>query len=468
MFQGGPLPVNPLVRPVSDEDRSNPCFKTPSPDKDQDWLQLVECGGAGDHPDTAEQQLSRYRTEALKSPESNPDLLELQLSRPDILITCSVDYVIKTWDVNDDFKLLQEFEGHLNFVNTAVPCRGDKILSCSDDFTCRLWAIGKAGSPGELLKTYWICEYPVKTVCELPGQRAACGGLDKTLRIFSLVTGDVLHRIRDHREIGPDDGYFQKQGCGALWTVLHLRGNVLASGCDDGTVRVWDIDTGKCLDMKRGHSGWGEDIGKAGVGWKLSERYAGVWRLCHLGKDGKQFASCSYDRTICIWDSSDLDNINVIRMWKAAENSVLSVNLIDPCHMASCGSDKEIKIWNFETGELVASIETRGIASSIVPVDDSVIAIAGGDATVRVYDWKHGQDLMGKHGFYAHDMSLTFASSYRYADKVQRNWTTKPIMYSSLKWPDCEADSKDSREKMSQVVKNALRYPEDTLTHGPE
>lgn len=33
----------------------------------------------------------------------------------------------------------EDFEGHLNFVNQVVPYREDQILSCSDDYTCRLW-----------------------------------------------------------------------------------------------------------------------------------------------------------------------------------------------------------------------------------------------------------------------------------------------------------------------------------------
>ncbi|CAE8735665.1 unnamed protein product [Polarella glacialis] len=459
MFRGGPQPINPLARPLRNEDAFNLRFKPVPPEDDEDWLELIRCGGAGKVADTKEEQIARYATEAEKSPEANPDLTELMLSKPDVIVTCSMDYLIKTWDVNDSYRPLQVFEGHLNFVNVVVPCRGDNLLSCSDDYTCRLWKLGDAGSPGELLMTYWIHGFPIKSVCELPGQRAACGGQDKIVRIFSLVTGHTLHRITDHGVCGPEDSYFQKQGCGAVWSVLHLRGNIIVSGSEDATVRVWDIDTGKALGSAQiGHLGWGEEIGATGLGWKLSERFGAVWKLCHLGKDGNQFASCSYDRTICIWDASDLENVRVIRSWKAAENGVLNVSLVGKCHIASCGSDKEVKIWNFETGELVHKIQTRGIASAVAMIDEHVIAIAGGDATLRIYDWSKGKDLTGKHGFYAHDMTLRSVAKLRHSDQAQSNWTTCPIMYQSCKWPECEADSIVALEQMRRVMKNSLDF----------
>ncbi|CAJ1410639.1 unnamed protein product [Effrenium voratum] len=374
-----------------------------------------------------------------------------------VVITSSMDYLIRTWDVKKGFKMHQEFTGHLNFVNQVLPYRGDKILSCSDDYTCRLWQIGEAGTEGELLFTYWINMYPMKAVCALPGQRAGVGGLDKTVRIFSLVTGCTLFRMTDHRDFGPDRNFFQKEGCGIIWCMLHLRNNIIASGSDDCTVRLWDIDQGKCLCTQIGHKGYGEDIGEPGLGWKLAERFATVIRMCHLGKDGQQFASCSYDRTITIWDATTPTDLQVLRNFKAHGNGIVGLGIAGKQHLVSCSGDKTVKVWNFETGELEREIPTRGIASDACMIDDGTIFIAGGDATIRIYNWREDKEVKQ---FYAHDLTLQFCAPVFLAQKDPRNWTEVPIMYQNITYPENEADSKCALEQMRKILYNALNYAE--------
>ncbi|CAJ1443676.1 unnamed protein product [Effrenium voratum] len=456
-FCGGPEPVNGLVRVHLEEDLMNPRFKPLPPERDEEWHELIRCGGGGEVPDTPLQQAARYQTENPNSPETHPGLEEHCVAKPDVVITSSMDYLIRTWDVKKGFKMHQEFTGHLNFVNQVLPYRGDKILSCSDDYTCRLWQIGEAGTEGELLFTYWINMYPMKAVCALPGQRAGVGGLDKTVRIFSLVTGCTLFRMTDHRDFGPDRNFFQKEGCGIIWCMLHLRNNIIASGSDDCTVRLWDIDQGKCLCTQIGHKGYGEDIGEPGLGWKLAERFATVIRMCHLGKDGQQFASCSYDRTITIWDATTPTDLQVLRNFKAHGNGIVGLGIAGKQHLVSCSGDKTVKVWNFETGELEREIPTRGIASDACMIDDGTIFIAGGDATIRIYNWREDKEVKQ---FYAHDLTLQFCAPVFLAQKDPRNWTEVPIMYQNITYPENEADSKCALEQMRKILYNALNYAE--------
>jgi len=376
---------------------------------------------------------------------------------PDVIITTSMDDLINTWDVNNGFKLHQEFEGHLNFVNEAVPYHGDKILSVSDDTSVRLWQIGERDQPGELLATYWIDMWIMKSVRPLPGQRAVVCGMDKSVRIISLVTGLTLHQMSDHARSGPDDDFFQKEGCGRVNSLLHLRNNIVVSGADDSTVRVWDVDLGKQLCVRLAHHGWGEDIGPDGRGWKLSERFAAINDMCCLGKDGMEFASCSFDRTVCIWSARDPQNLQALRRWKVAENGVMGVSLISREHIVTCAGDKAFKIWNFETMELVCSVETRGHPSHACRVDDERILVAGGDATIRVYNWKEGKD---EKSFYAHDLPLLYSAPMFFQQKDERNWTTVPIMYQSVTYPENEMGAKRALEALRRIISNAMDYKE--------
>merc|ERR1712150_305951 len=149
------------------------------------------------------------------------------------------------------------------------------------------------------------------------------------------------------------------------------------------------------------------------------------------GKGGMQFASCSYDRTICIWDSSDCGCLQVLRTWKAGENAIMNLCLVGDRYLASCGADKEVKVFDFEEGECVCKVQTRGIAGAISMIDDRTIAIGGGDATIRVFDWTTEKNLNGEFGFYAHDFSISYMSGIFRSD-VEQNWTQEPITFHSL------------------------------------
>merc|ERR1719305_545888 len=140
----------------------------------------------------------------------------------------------------------------------------------------------------------------------------------------------------DHFVHGPDNSFMQSEGCGETTYLTHIKNNLMASCSDDSTVRFWDIDTGKCLHMEIGHFGYGRDIGEIGIGFKISEQFAGVWKVVNLGDDGKHVASCSFDRTISIWSCEDIDNIHREKTWSAGSNGVASVDAVGPEHLATC------------------------------------------------------------------------------------------------------------------------------------
>lgn len=461
VFTGGPEPIYPRIRPLTEEEEANPSFQPVPPEEDEDWCELVQCGGAGDNAETKEQQEKRYETKNEDSPEVFPMLAKNVFRTPDLIITCSMDYTIRTWDCHE-FKQVQLFEGHFNFVNAVVPYRGKMFVSCSDDCTVRLWKCGTAKEEyGELLTTYFIVEYPIKSVAVVPGERFVCGGLDQNVRVVSFVTGQILMKLDDHAKYGPENNFFQKEGCGSVSTCLHIRQNLVATGSDDGTCRFWDIDKGKCIHCEKGHKGYGRDIGDCGIGYKLAEQYAGVWKVCNLGDDGRHVCSCSYDRTLSIWDVADPNGIKVVRNWRVGDNGVIGVAPVGPKQVASCCGDKDMRIWNWETTELLLTVRSKnGMPQMVCYLGDHKLAMAGGDSTIRILDWSDGvKDLVGKkdHGFYAHDFTISDCVGLVFSDDDEANFT-EPIMYCQTPKEEGIKDAEDCVRSHRKVLSEALLY----------
>ena len=79
------------------------------------------------------------------------------------------------------------------------------------------------------------------------GRRAVSGGCDGTVRVWDLDTGEPPHALTGH------DGLVRA-------VAVSADGRRAVSGGDDGTVRVWDLDTGTAAAHATGHDGHGEAV----------------------------------------------------------------------------------------------------------------------------------------------------------------------------------------------------------------
>lgn len=455
-FGGGCQPFYPSVRPVTDEQLNDPRFKPIPPENDQEWLDFVRLGGAGDQPDTPEQQKARYKTEVADSVEVYPGLAKHQLRPPDLIATCSMDYTVRTFDCHNNYQLVQVFEGHFGMVNCVCAYRGTMLISTADDCTVRIWKRGTEDY-GELLWTFFISPQPIKCLAPLPGSRAVCGGLDKILRIISLETGNTLIKFREYHG---DDHFTLLEGCGSLASVIHLRENIIVSGADDSSVRLWDIDKGKCIGTYRGgHPGYGAEIGGTSVGYELAETFAAAWNITHLGDGGKLFASCSYDRTITVWDATDAKDVKVVRNWRAADNGIVHISLVAPDVVAVCSGDKHMRLYNWKTAEHLHTVRTdRGIPMCTLYLNDHLLAMCGGDSTIRIMDWKDKpKDLLGETGFNAHEFIISDCAAVYYDDEDDSHWTADPILYATEDKAVGDKDAEASITLFQSLLQDALQ-----------
>ena len=184
------------------------------------------------------------------------------------------------------------------------------VVSASNDSTLRVWRL----TDGACLRTLIGHTDLVCAVVDVGGGRVASGGVDRVLRVWDVLSGKQLQQTPtgegfiwcaaalwgDHIATGHIDGEIRlwslgNGGCAAgvlrghtndVCSLAVVGGStaqrLLASGSDDNTARLWDVDAGTCTAVLNGHT-----------------RY--VCCLADLG--GGRLLSGSYDRSLRVWNT---------------------------------------------------------------------------------------------------------------------------------------------------------------------
>lgn len=170
----------------------------------------------------------------------------------------------------------------------------------------------------------------------------------------SPIPGITLrHILRGHKDV-----------IGRIsWSPDGLR---LASPSRDQTIRVWDIESGKCLAILQGHNSWVNS-----VSWSIK------YNLLASGSD---------DKTIRFWNTKTWKNLN---MQFKHDDRVNSVSWSpDGQRLASGSNDNTIRIWNIKSKK--HPVLLRGHANSVTCVswssDGQRLASGSFDNTIRIWN----------------------------------------------------------------------------------
>jgi len=191
---------------------------------------------------------------------------------------------------------------------------------------------------------------------------------DKTLIVWTLTREEDRYGVAKRRLKGHSH-YVQD-------VAISSDGQFALSGSWDGTLRLWDLNTGTTTRNFYGHT---KDV--------LSVAFSA---------DNRQIVSGSRDKSINLWNTLGQCKFVITedghKEWVSCVR--FSPNLATPL-IVSAGWDKMVKVWNLTHCKLRTNLigHTGYVNTVTVSPDGSLCASGGKDGTAMLWDLNEGRHL---------------------------------------------------------------------------
>lgn len=178
-------------------------------------------------------------------------------------------------------------------------------------------------------------------------------GIDQKVTVFDSRTASPTSDIR-------------VQEATTRGLALHPDGAMFATSAADGSVRLWDLETGELIRVLFGHTSWAEDV--------------------LFMPDGRRLLSVDTKAGVKVWsataETGDFRRVaHTSSVYDACHNSTGS-------QLVTCSFSSEVHLWNTTTGRKIKSL--RGHSASVHDVefsrDDRTVASASVDGSILVHN----------------------------------------------------------------------------------
>ncbi|XP_045443585.1 apoptotic protease-activating factor 1 isoform X4 [Pipistrellus kuhlii] len=301
-------------------------------------------------------------------------------------------YCVELWNVDSGLKVA-DCRGHLSWVHCVMfSPDGSSFLTSSDDQTIRLWETEKVcensaimlkqeidvvfqenevmvlavdnirrlqlinGKTGQI---DYLTEAQVSCCCLSPNlQYVAFGGHDGAIKILELLNNRIFQSRNGHKN-----------------TVRHIQftadGKTLISSSDDSTIQVWNWQSEEYFFLQA-HQETVKDFRLLKNSKLLSWSFDGtvkVWNVttgrvekdfvchqdavlsCDVSPDATKFSSTSADNTAKIWSFELLSPLHELKGHKGCVRC--SAFSVDSTLLATGDDNREIRIWDVSSGALL-------------------------------------------------------------------------------------------------------------------
>ncbi|GAK57019.1 serine/threonine protein kinase with WD40 repeats [Candidatus Vecturithrix granuli] len=315
------------------------------------------------------------------------------------IVSGSDDGTVRLWDFTTT-KCLRTFKGHHDAVTALmVSSEGQFVVSGSRDATIRVWNLDlpeayhyeaalqlcRQQNHEQLqwsadrfrkrmawAKTAWrngkatVAYRYLAQARSIPGYERA----PEALKLNALIA-KVLQRstLRGDWLLWTGEEHHK----GVTSVAVTPDGRLAISGSQDTTLRLWDIETGKCLRLFDGH-------------WLAVTSVA-------ITPDARFVISGSEDAALRLWD---LASAHCLRVYEGHEQEVTAVTMSNYGRFILSGSkDGTVRLWNPSTTECLQILKghRRGVTSVTMTPDRRIVISASDDRTIRFWERTSGKCL---------------------------------------------------------------------------
>jgi RNA polymerase sigma factor (sigma-70 family) len=291
---------------------------------------------------------------------------------------------------------------------------GKTLAAGSGDADAVLWEVGTGESLGALPGHTKVSSFAFAP----DGRTLAVGDETNTIRLWDLKTRKVTSRLigkkAPHQAAGMGDAVVAQ--------AFTADGKTLVSAGDfgDGTVRVWNVETGEERCQLHGRNGDGNHLALSPDGKTLAlagrNSTVGLWDLTtgkelatELGSqgavgavavapDGKQVAVAASGGVIRLWDRATGREVRSFRAHTGHVTAQIDALAFSPdgTRLASSKSGDSARLWDVTTGKEVRAFDgaqgdTVGVSRACYSPDGRKLALATYAPGIQLVDPSSGE-----------------------------------------------------------------------------
>jgi len=271
------------------------------------------------------------------------------------------------------------------------------VASASDDLS--IWKASSGRRLGTIPQPSWVT-----VVAFRPGsQLLATGHDDGKVRLWDVQSRKLLRELTGH-------------GLPVSALAFHRDGTRLASAGEDRVIHLWEVETGRLAGSLKGHTdripalAW-EPTGDrlVSAGWDTTARvwntttdlpeillnsHADQVNVVAFSPDGKLLACADSANTVHVWQTTTWKTLHILN--DGGEETRCLAFSPDGGQLASGGAERVIHLWDPARGALISGRNATARHSiCCLPVPDGLrLASSCGGTALRVWDVATGKTVV--------------------------------------------------------------------------
>ncbi len=355
------------------------------------------------------------------------------------------------WDINTGQSILILEAQHAPIAFSPL---GKYLATSGDDGTTKLWDT-------DSWEEYLSLPYAANALAFSPDEERLVTAMEE-FKVWDVLTGEELMTPAEFKAV-------------VIGIEFNPDGSQLAAGSQDGTVGIWDSQTGKRLFILAGHAGAVNDVSFNPActappvaafewcgGWLATASRDGTAKVWDVSPAGSRelatlpgFSGYLFSETQLSTNKFISQNEVEVKTWDISldgasrwiSNSLISHpapiilgnSSIDGSFIVTVDIDNTVEVWNAKASKEVASFlidQSSPLAGVAVNSTGTQATTVGNDGIAKVWDATTGRELLNLTGFagdivgvaFSHDGKLIAISKYDGPVKVWEIATGKEVL----------------------------------------